>query len=550
MSLLQHFRLRALTAGLGGLLLLLGGLLPAAGAAAAQPEWRYTLRPGDTLIGLAQRYLARPADWPRVQQLNRIDDPYRLLPGSALRIPLAWLRHKPAPASVLALSGEVRVTLPDQNERALRPDDLLPAGSVLTTAASSSVSLRFADGSQLLLRPQARLVLDTVSVTAGGGMVDTRLRLQQGRVEIGANPRRAPGSRLQVITPSAVAAVRGTQFRVEADTAISRSETLEGAVGLSAAGRQVKLAAGQGSVAQAGQPPRPPVALLPAPDLHDTPVRIDSLPLRFNVPTLPGASGWLAQVLTDTAEPVVVLEQSRADPAFSFADVPDGRYLLRVRAIDALGLQGRDAEHSIELDARPFAPLLTAPGARVRNTMPTLQWSAVVGVQRYRVMLARDAAFQTVLLNQSTTRTSITPDAPLAAGTVYWRVASIEGDDQGPFSPVQPLTYDPLPGAPEINSAAPRFADQTLTLTLPPPPAGLHYELVLARDAERRDVVWQGSSPQGEMRAAPVKPETLYLAARLVEADGTAGPYATRVIEAPPRFRWELLLLALPLLAL
>jgi hypothetical protein len=247
---------------------------------------------------------------------------------------------------------------------------------------------------------------------------------------------------------------------------------------------------------------------------------------------------------------VVVLEQSRANPAFSFADVPDGRYLLRVRGIDALGLQGRDAERRIELDARPFAPLLTAPGARVRNAMPTLQWSAVVGAQRYRVMLAGDAAFQTVLLDQSTTRTSITPDTPLAAGTVYWRVASIEGDDQGPFSPDQPLTYDPLPGAPEINSAAPHFADQALTLTLPPPPVGLHYELVLARDAERRDVVWQGSSPQGEMRAAPVKPETLYLAARLVEADGTAGPYATRVIEAPPRFRWELLLLALPLLAL
>ena len=35
------------------------------------------------------------------------------------------------------------------------------------------------------------------------------------------------------------------------------------------------------------------------------------------------------------------------------------------------------------------------------------------------------------------------------------------------------------------------------------------------------------------------------------EADGAAGPYATRVIEAPPRSHWELLLLLLlPLLAL
>ena len=31
-------------------------------------------------------------------------------------------------------------------------------------------------------------------------MVDTRLRLQQGRIEVGANPRHAPDNRLEVTT--------------------------------------------------------------------------------------------------------------------------------------------------------------------------------------------------------------------------------------------------------------------------------------------------------------------------------------------------------------
>jgi hypothetical protein len=78
----------------------------------------------------------------------------------------------------------------------------------------------------------------------------------------------------------------------------------------------------------------------------------------------------------------------------------------------------------------------------------------------------------------------------------------------------------------------------------------LQYDLVLSRDAERKAVVWQGSSPDGRMHATGVKPAAVYLAARLVEADGTAGPYATRLIEAPPRFHWEWLLLLLPLLAM
>lgn len=58
---------------------------------------------------------------------------------------------------------------------------------------------------------------------------------------MGANLGRAPGSRLQVITPSAVAAVCGTRFRVAADVEATREETLEGAVGLAAAGLEVRV---------------------------------------------------------------------------------------------------------------------------------------------------------------------------------------------------------------------------------------------------------------------------------------------------------------------
>ena len=525
-----------------------------AGVPDSTPEWRYTLRPNDTLIGVSARYLAKPGDWTRVQRLNRIANPYRLTPGSTLRIPLAWLRQAPAPATVVAVSGAVRVTLPDTAERALRAGEQLAAGAMLVTGADSSATLRFADGSQLVVQPGARVVLDSVSVYAGGGMVDTRLRLQQGRVEVGANPRRVPGSRLQVITPSAVAAVRGTRFRVAADTDATREETLEGEVNLAAGGRQVAVAEGQGSLAEAGKPPRPPVALLPASDVSALPTRLESLPLRFTLPALAGATAWLGQIAPDARFEQVLLERSSATPQLSFADLPDGRYVLRVRAADALGLQGRDAQHAFELDARPFPPLLTAPGTRVREAQPSLQWSAVVGAGAaaltYQVELARDAGFGEVVLAEQRAGTALKPAQELKPGEYHWRVASVEGSERGPFSPPQRFVYDPLPGAPDLNQAAPVFQNDSLTLALPAPSAGLHYDLVLSRDAERKAVVWQGSSPDGRLHATGVKPAAVYLAARLVEADGTAGPYATRLIEAPPRFHWEGLLLLLPLLAM
>jgi hypothetical protein len=460
------------------------------------------------------------------------------------------------------------VSLADAAERALQAGEQLSAGAVLSTASNSSATLRFADGSVLVLQPGARLVLDTVSVYAGGGMVDTRLRLQQGRVEVGANPRRTPGSRLQVITPSAVAAVRGTRFRVGADTRVTREETLEGEVGLAAAGKQVKVSEGQGSLAEAGKPPSQPVALLAAPDVSLLPARLDTLPMRFTLPPLTGAVSWLVQIApwadnfssanalekltpADAEFGQILLEQISTTPQLSFADLPDGRYVLRVRGGDQQGLQGRDAVHAFELDARPFAPLLYAPGTRVRSAQPALQWSAVVGASAYQIQVARDAAFADIILAERSTDTRLVPSRELMPGEYHWRVASIETAEQGPFSPPRRFTFDPLPGAPDvINQAAPVFAQNALTFTLPAPPSGLHYELVVARDAERTQVVWRGDSLDGQLSASPVKPAKYYLAARLVEADGTAGPYATRAIEAPPRSHWEVLLLLLPLLAM
>jgi hypothetical protein len=44
------------------------------------------------------------------------------------------------------------------------------------------------------------------------------------------------------------------------------------------------------------------------------------------------------------------------------------------------------------------------------------------------------------------------------------------------------------------------------------------------------------------------EPGKRYLSVRMVEADGTAGPYATQAIEVPRTMRWGWLLLVVPAL--
>ena len=60
-------------------------------------DWAYRVRPGDTLWDVAGAHLKPSIPWQRLQDHNRIANPYQLPPGSTLQIPLAWLdRSRPA----------------------------------------------------------------------------------------------------------------------------------------------------------------------------------------------------------------------------------------------------------------------------------------------------------------------------------------------------------------------------------------------------------------------------------------------------------------------
>ena len=52
-------------------------------------EWTYTVRPGDNLWTISRDYLRSDRTGRGLQSRNRVADPYRLQPGTYLRIPFA-----------------------------------------------------------------------------------------------------------------------------------------------------------------------------------------------------------------------------------------------------------------------------------------------------------------------------------------------------------------------------------------------------------------------------------------------------------------------------
>ena len=73
---------------------------------ANEPEWRYSVRPGDNLIQFSERHLINPDDWHVLQTLNKIKNPQRMQLGQVLRVPLNLLKQLPAPAEIVLASGQ------------------------------------------------------------------------------------------------------------------------------------------------------------------------------------------------------------------------------------------------------------------------------------------------------------------------------------------------------------------------------------------------------------------------------------------------------------
>jgi hypothetical protein len=503
----------------------------AALAETSQAVWYYTVKPGDNLINIAKVHLLAPADWRRVQQLNGIKNPYKMPTGMVIKVPLAMVKHQPASAEVLAVSGQATLQK-NAVQTPLSSGKQLSIGDTVSTGPNSSVTIRFADGSVTQLASNSVIVLDSMSLYSGGAMVDTRLRLQQGRLETHANPKAIKGNQMQITTPSAIAAVRGTEFRIAATDDKVTQETLVGLVDVESLGEVVNVAKGYGTMAESGKPPSKPVALLPAVDTVSFPKTLDKLPVAFEMPVLEGAVTWSGRITKDASHTQVLAERDSSSKQLIFDTLEDGQYYLSLRARDALGIAGYDASHAFVLNAQPFAPELQSPKANqlIRQATPVLQWRPSKQADFYVLQMARTPTFEPLLLDAQIKAMEYQINQPLEAGRYYWRVAAVtmhgHQSDQGPFAEAASFDFLPLPPTPDISALQVEVINNRIHIDTIPPPASMKYQVRLANPYNQQNEVWVGQSADGqiEMDLREFGPQQLYI--QHVDALGEVGPAA------------------------
>jgi hypothetical protein len=511
-------------------------------------DWIYAVRPGDNPWDLTERYLNGLKYWPRVQTLNQITDPLHIAPGTRLRIPVGWLRPVPAAAVVVALQGEASVSVGGAR-RAVSTGVRVSAGAVLTTAADSNLTLEFEDGSRMLLHADSELELRALRRFENTDMVDTDLQLRRGRTENLVRPATGAADRFEISSPSATTSVRGTEFRLAADAEQTRAEVLAGAVRVANPSARIDVEQGFGTFAHAGRPPAAPVALLPAPDLTGLPALLERMPIALSMPALAGADQYRVQI-ADRADFTPVRHDAVTGVNWHGPDLPDGRHYLRVRGIDAHGLEGYSADRAIEVNARPEPPVLVLPGpqAMVIETEPEFQWAAVTGISEYRLQIGRSATLDAPLSDQVATGATQKSPSTLDPGIYYWRVAAIDpAQGQGPFSDTQ--TFRRPPPGPAFDQ--PAIDDTELLVRWRAGTPGQRYRFQLAKDEAFTAPLVDATTEIAQYALPRPARGRYYLRVQTLDVDGYAGPFgAVQRLDVPGKNQpWWLLLLT-PLLVL
>lgn len=518
-------------------------LLIAPSVMAQEVMWRYTVRPGDNLITLGKKHLINPDNWKVMQSINQIKNPYRIPVGTVLQVPITLVKQTPASAEVILSSGHVLIQRSATDFEPISAGDKLGAGANIITKENSKVIVQFADQSTVELGSNASMQLDSMSLYSGGAMVDTKVRLQKGQLKTYANPQHEQGNSMQVITPSAIAAVRGTQFRVSTEDNATTQETLEGKVGLEAANEEVMVNMGFGSKAEQGKPPKPPVKLLAAADTSQMKAFFNQLPVIFDIPKLNGAVGWVGEIASDKQFSSIASEAKSNTQQLDFGDLPDGQYFLTLRAQDQFGISGYDALHSFTLNAKPSQPSMLAPELKaiIRNARPTLQWGQVDTAEKYKLEVASDQAFNEIVEQEIVTGNQYQLQLTLKPGNYFWRVSSIAKDDNGvadygPAIEFKEFTYKPLPVKPDISQFIIQSFNNRVQIQTVPPPDGLTYVFTLDNPVNDQKNVWQetGTELVYQFLLKEYGPQTLTI--QYQDQTGALGPAAIYEFYAEPEW--------------
>jgi hypothetical protein len=442
----------------------------------------YTVQAGDNFLAIREKFADDKIDWQRVAKLNGVANPKKLPVGKKLIIPIEWLASQPATAKVDSVSGKASI-----NGKTITAGMLINETARISTEDNSSVVIQLPDGSKLRVGAASTIVVDRLKQYHSDQIVEARVRLERGRVEAMVSEKRKKP--LDIMTPGATAAVRGTHFGVSLDepssgvpASFASVDVGKGKVdwiGVKTSAKE-NLPGGFGSSVNDAGAISKPEALLPPVEVSAFPKEVTKTNSSLAFAAISGATSYRIQVASDSKFEKLLYENLAPKPrAFLLSDM-DGEHFIRINAISTNLIEGMQAIARVNVQARPIAPDgMDPPNATaVYNSVNSLSWLNTPG-KLYRVQASKDESFKNPFLNDITQmqQASLT----LTVGKTFWRVASIEDGKQGPFSDAKHIELRVAPSSP-LPKTTENIVELNSEIELSE--KGNQLEVHLAKDAE------------------------------------------------------------------
>lgn len=403
-------------------------------------EWHYTLRPADKLQDVGKKFLNNRYSWTDIVHYNHIDNIASVEPGSIIRIPMQWLKHQPKPAKVMSISGSAQIKRINSTVfNTIKSNMPVYVGDEIATR-NGTVLIKLADGSIVRLEKNSNLVFNKLSHFGKTGMVDTRIRLKKGTVSSEVSPL-VKGSRYEITTPSAVAAVRGTKFRLESSQKDTKIEVTEGSVDFSHRHGKTIVQAGEGARIKQGSTTIERSLLPAAPTAQFEDRVITDLPATLKWKDQQNAQAYRYE-LTDKNN--TRLQSAKLDkPNVNLDHVNNGNYKIALRAIDNKGFEGIDAttDLSVNIPSETAELLKPLDSSILDIRKPAFSWKNKDSSTLSKLEIAYEDDFSNILTNfnfEPLNRTTLQKDLP--PGEYFWHVLTLSDDMRTSASETRKLT--------------------------------------------------------------------------------------------------------------
>lgn len=397
-------------------------------------DWIIFAKQGDTLWDLCLKYTNKRGCWIELGKYNAISNDRAIPLGTEIRIPAAWLTSQPRVGTVLAVSGDVDYFQVGSAEAVtLQRGQALHLGSRLVSKGGSA-RIELGAGRELLMRPNTTIELNTMSGPAGLRHA-ADLDMPEGDVE--ATIKAQGRSRFRISTPAAIAAVRGTQYRVNSRPDSMRSEVLTGAVEVAAGQAAQLVPAGFGLAARKGAEPGQPRKLLAAPVFARSYAAVNT-PATIEWNANPAAASWVLDVLEDRVGGALLQSHSTPRPNYTLESLKEGCYQVELRAVDSDGFNGLPSSSKLCIVPR----LATVSGLSKITVNPStgamqLSWHPVMGAHSYRAEVSTDSSFSEIIETRNTSTTDMEfaqpADSPYSVRVIALDAA---GNESPPSTPV------------------------------------------------------------------------------------------------------------------